>query len=91
MIGPGASLADTVLHETGERRKARYGRIDPPLEELSLEYDLPFEEYGWQHVIINDEGDDQIWDVDNPVVATADPDHGITYGLPDDGTADERS
>jgi hypothetical protein len=57
-----------------------------PILYEDFEYSLPFEEYGWQHVIRNDLGNDQVWDVgfaDANVVD--DPTFGMSFGLPNDG------
>jgi hypothetical protein len=58
-----------------------------------FEYALPFREYGWHPVVENaNDAHRNIWEVDLPETATADPDYGIIHGMADDNRPrDERS
>jgi hypothetical protein len=57
-----------------------------------FEYTLAFEEYGWQHVVLNNKDThDEIWDVRLPVVNNGDPDSGIGFGRPSEISLAKRS
>ena len=61
-----------------------------PLYYDDFNYDRPFEEYGWQHIDRNGMHWEE-WEVGFPVVATADPDFGMTCGLPNSQAPEDRS